>query len=203
MFRSQCSTMFSEVRTAQVATFEELKAIVEETHAPVYNIELINDIEFKDSVDVGGKQVSIRMNNHTITNSSGTWLFRNKKPACTFSSVELISGNTELNGGGIFLGSNSIASLRFSGASINVILSNGAMIAEGGSWQQMFLVLYGNFVIDEVRPIINLTGGLILTFSLATLKNINGNTINWSDVIGGIVKDSNGIPRNVLSNIIL
>ncbi len=30
----------------------------------------------------------------------------------------------------------------------------------------------------------------------------NGNSINWSDVVGGIVKDSNGVPRNIVSNIV-
>jgi len=31
----------------------------------------------------------------------------------------------------------------------------------------------------------------------------SGNELGWTDVILGIIRDANGVPRNVLSNIVL
>jgi len=35
-----------------------------------------------------------------------------------------------------------------------------------------------------------------------SIKDENGNTLDWKDVTHGIIRDSNGVPRNVTSNII-
>ena len=43
---------------------------------------------------------------------------------------------------------------------------------------------------------------LSLKVSNSKAYDSSGNSINWSDVIGGIIKDSNGVPRNIVSNIV-
>ena len=37
----------------------------------------------------------------------------------------------------------------------------------------------------------------------ASIVDSNGNTLSWSDAINGIVRDANGVPRNIISNIVL
>jgi len=46
-------------------------------------------------------------------------------------------------------------------------------------------------------------GSLRLEVNETTITDFNGNSVNWSDVIAGILKDSNGVPRNFVSNIVL
>ncbi len=67
---------------------------------------------------------------------------------------------------------------------------------------------YVNAVFDNTTPdakLINIYNSAG-TFSLATysvsLTDTNGDTVSWGDSISGIVKDSNGVPRNVVSNIV-
>ena len=44
---------------------------------------------------------------------------------------------------------------------------------------------------------------LAITENGNTLTDEQGNTLSWSDVIASIVRDANGTPRNVISNLIL
>ncbi len=37
----------------------------------------------------------------------------------------------------------------------------------------------------------------------STLSDENGNALNWGDYIADVVKDANGVPRNIISNIVL
>jgi len=51
----------------------------------------------------------------------------------------------------------------------------------------------------------NEAGAFIISVSSVRLgtKNDNSSQLTWEDIVTGIVKDANGIPRNVISNIIL
>jgi len=37
----------------------------------------------------------------------------------------------------------------------------------------------------------------------STATDANGNSLTWQDVISGIIRDTNGLPRNVISNVVL
>jgi len=41
-----------------------------------------------------------------------------------------------------------------------------------------------------------------LKASNSSVKDGSGNSLEWSDVVSGIVKDANGVPRNIISNIV-
>ena len=74
---------------------------------------------------------------------------------------------------------------------ISVILSFSTIQAEGVANRSIFLELQYSNAIAEFQ-----THGSVV-------KNSAGNSLSWNDVISGIVRDSNGIPRNVISNVIL
>ena len=46
-------------------------------------------------------------------------------------------------------------------------------------------------------------GSLRLEVDTTILSDLNGNNVNWSDVIEGIVRDNNSNPRNFVSNIVI
>ncbi len=75
----------------------------------------------------------------------------------------------------------------------------------GGRSDLASIQLYGNTIVinDTSTPLIDFCYGIAGFFqSSNTLTDQSGNSLAWSDVVSGILKDSNGIPRNIVSNII-
>ena len=75
----------------------------------------------------------------------------------------------------------------------------------GGRSDLVSIQLWGNTIVinDTATPLIDFDYGIAGFYQNGnSLTDSSGNNLAWSDVISGIVKDSNGIPRNVVSNII-
>jgi len=43
----------------------------------------------------------------------------------------------------------------------------------------------------------------VFSIHASTIKDSSGNNLQWKDYLDGIIRDSNGVPRNVISNIVL
>ncbi|HFC97929.1 MAG TPA: hypothetical protein ENJ40_05675 [Thermosulfurimonas dismutans] len=89
---------------------------------------------------------------------------------------------------------------------LNGVNSSPVFMSAGSDHSLEFLVLK----LWEVDVVVNGQGKLITAYpgavmffpSQASLIDNTGTISSWADLIGGIVKDGNGVPRNVLSNVI-
>ena len=55
-------------------------------------------------------------------------------------------------------------------------------------------------------PIFKFAGGfqnVVLLWMYSSMKDLNGNDVPLGDRISGIVRDANGVPRNIISNVVL
>ena len=204
MFRSQFSASLKEVIKRDVSSFQELEALIEDTPQGIIAVNLKGSIYWDKTLDCGGKCILVAGNRTTpplITVKDGVWLFKNKKPTTTYSKVGFYAVNINFEGGGGFvLGSGLTCHLNFSVCEVSL---KNTKLTQYGQWQQVILTANGTFKDIQQDQIISFGGCLILNEAGSKLLDAEGNSLRWADVIGGIVRDSNGIPRNVMSNVVL
>jgi len=204
MFRSQYSVFLKEVKRKEVRSFQELKAFIENSSHGILVADVKEPIYWEDTIDCGDKCIGVYGDPNeppVITVKDGVWMFKSKKPTTTFSKVAFADLSVDFeNSGGIIAGSGMTCHLSFAG---NTEISfKTAMISDWEYWQQLMLTAYGTFK-DVGGILLHLSGSLILHDAGCSILDSSGNTLTWGDVISGIVKDANGIPRNVVSNVVL
>lgn len=204
MFRSQYAVSLKEVKKKEIRSFQELKAFIENSSHGILVADIKEQIYWEGDVDCGNKCIGIYGDpNETplITVKDGVYMLRSQKPTTTFSKVAFMNVNVNFeSSGGIIAGSGMTCHLSF-GGKINISFKE-AKISWWGHWQQLMLTAYGTFK-DVSGTLLDFGGSLILHDAGCSILDSSGNALSWGDVISGIVKDSNGIPRNVVSNAVL
>ena len=137
-------------------------------------------------------------NKPTITNQSGGQI------RARWSGLHFENCNLD-NSGGVFIGgAGGLASrVSFSGCNISIGASNFIAF---GLYQHYYITLINtNITKTSTGLLVNCYGSALDYYRNAntTIQDSAGTALTDADIIGGIVRDANGLPRNVRSNIVL
>ena len=98
--------------------------------------------------------------------------------------------------------SNMASNLQVSGA--NITIGEGSLV---NTYQNGFGGIYMHSIsLTAANPSKVISIGSVLcglSLKSMTIQDSNGNSLSNVDIIGGVVKDANGVPRNITTDIIL
>lgn len=205
------------------APFKTLRrAINEILVGGIGEIELLNDVVIDENLLIDNKAILILGNGHKITvksyaeNGSNFYYgFHLRKASLAFDYVTIqLEGKADSS-----VGWNCATSAFLKGnhpAGPNFVRVNGTIImpSDAGTFCSVgigcgaiitHLLFESATIIRDGGTIYEIQGtngiGSLSVFN-TRVKNSSGNAINWKDVVAGIVKTSDGVPRNIVSNII-
>ncbi|RUM27735.1 MAG: hypothetical protein DSY42_09555 [Aquifex sp.] len=121
-----------------------------------------------------------------------------------WASLEFFRCTIKNTGGNLFAGNGGVASrISFSSSTVNI----GTKNLIGYYIHQHFHVALGSSTVVKTSTglLVNCNGSSLDYYrdNSTTIQDSAGNTLTDTDIIGGIVRDVNGVPRNVRSNIVL
>jgi len=108
--------------------------------------------------------------------------------AFLWAYIDLNNANTGINSDNYFVVSNSQIKLNkvYLGNNImKVFLKKSKIVVDTSNISYLFNILWCNFAVSEI-----------------TLNDTSGNNLDIKNYVSGIVKDSNGVTRNIISNIV-
>jgi len=209
----------------QTAPFATLQKAISAMPAGGYaNIILLNNYTLSSDLFINNKTIVIDLNSYTLTVQSYSGATYNYyygiKPKGTVN-IRIQNGILTLSGkanpslpwrsgslGSFIKGEHpSFTEITFSGLTINMPTDAGYLVVSGiFDWAKIHNLLFETCtIVRDGGYILNIANG-VATLSVSsntTLQDSLGNPVSWSDVITNIVKDANGVPRNIVSNIVL
>ena len=161
-------------------------------------INLLSDVSLLDIVNLSTKVIDIHLNGHSLslTVDSTSLLHRFwSNDSCSL----IICGDSNSNSKLILPSS--------SDGDGSQKTSHPSLLAGGGlgtGFRSLALTYGVNVVLnDTAYKLLELNNNIAGSFTVnGSITDNTGNNQTWQDLVTGIVKDSNGIPRNIVSNII-